>query len=49
MIEPLTLLGAGYFDSLTTYANEIKFDTDIVHYIINNLVKKIGLSRVNFC
>ena len=37
------------FYSLTTYANEIKFGTVIVHYIINNLVKKIGLSRVNFC
>ena len=37
------------FYSLTTYANEIKFGTVIVHYIINNLVKKNGLSRVNFC
>ena len=27
------------FYSLTTYANEIKFGTVIVHYIINNLVK----------
>ena len=25
------------------------FGTVIVHYITNNLVKKIGLSRVNFC
>ena len=37
------------FISLTTYANEVKFGTVIIYYIRNNLVKKIGLSRVNFC
>ena len=30
------------FYSLTTYENEIKFGTVIVHYIINNLVKKLA-------
>ena len=36
------------FYPLTTYANEIKFGTVIIHYIINNLVKKIDLLRVDF-
>ena len=39
--------GGLLWSGVEAYANEIKFGTVLVHYIINNLVKKIGLSRDN--